>query len=173
MAASPRSILTLVMATAAAAVGGCDGGLGPVSGGGLAAGTWGGDNAGLIVADSVAHVHVGCTFGNFRLPVTFDRGGRFEAPGDYLLRAYPVAVGPTMPARFEGTRRGDELTFIVTVNDTVAKQTVVLGPATVVLGREPRLGPCPICRAVPALELVGSTAAARSARFALQFYISS
>jgi hypothetical protein len=116
----------------------------------LAVGTWGGDNAGVIVSDSVAHVHVGCTYGNFRLPFDLDAEGGFDVSGEYVLRAYPVAVGPPLPARFKGTVRRDELTFTVTVNDTVARQTVVLGPATARLGREPRMGPCPICAAAPA-----------------------
>jgi hypothetical protein len=135
----------------AALAGGCSDGLDPSIGVELTPGTWGGENAGIIVADSVAHVHVGCTYGNFRVPVAFDQNGRFETTGEYLLRAYPVAVGPTMPARLEGTRRGDELTFTVIVNDTVARQSVGVGPATVFLGREPKLGPCPICRSLPLL----------------------
>jgi hypothetical protein len=130
----------------------CSGGLDPSAATTLTTGTWGGENAGMIVADSVAHVHIGCTYGNFRLPAPLAQGGRLDAHGEYLLRAYPVAVGPTMPAEFEGTIRNDQLTFTVTVNDTIAKQTVVLGPATVVLGRDPKMGPCPICAAVPDLR---------------------
>jgi len=67
-------------------------------------------------------------------------------PGEYLLRAYPVAVGPAMPAQFAGVLRGTALTLTVAVNDTVDKRLVVLGPVTVVLGHEPKLGPCPICK---------------------------
>ena len=33
----------------------------------LAAGTWGGDNAGLIASDTSAHVHIGCTLGDVQL----------------------------------------------------------------------------------------------------------
>lgn len=118
---------------------------------GLAVGTWGGEGAGVIVADTVAHVHVGCTYGNFHLPVAVDAAGRFEASGGYLLRAYPIAVGPTMPARLLGTLDRDRLTFTVTVTDTVQGGTTVLGPKTVVLGQDPHLGPCPICTVIPAL----------------------
>src|SRR4051812_41854502 len=57
---------------------------------GLAVGTWGGDGAGVIVSDTIAHVHVGCTFGNFDVPVALDGEGRFETPGSYILRAYPI-----------------------------------------------------------------------------------
>ena len=130
----------------------CSGGLDPTVADRIVVGTWGGENAGMVVNDSVAHVHVGCTYGNFQLPAAFDQAGRFEASGEYLLRAYPVAVGPTMPARIEGTLFRDQLTFTVTVNDTIAKTIVVVGPATVTHGREPKLGPCPICAVVPALR---------------------
>ena len=118
----------------------------------LTAGTWGGDGAGVIVSDTVAHVHVGCTYGNFHLPVTVDAHGRFETTGAYLLRAYPIAVGPTMPARLTGTLEKAELTFTVVVTDTVQGGTTMLGPKTVVLGADPKLGPCPICAVIPALQ---------------------
>jgi hypothetical protein len=140
---------------AAVAVGACSDGLDP-SAGELATGTWGGENAGVIVADSMAHVHVGCTYGNFPLPSSLDRLGRFGSSGDYMVRAHPVAVGPPVPARLEGIVVGDRMTFTVTVNDTIAKQTIVLGPATVTHGREPRLGPCPIC-AVAAARMPSET----------------
>jgi hypothetical protein len=51
-----------------------------------------------------------------------------------------------VPARFTGRLDGNTVTVTVTVNDTVAKQTVVKGPVTVVFGAEAKLGPCPICR---------------------------
>jgi hypothetical protein len=131
----------------------CSGGLGPSVARELERGTWGGENAGVIVADSVAHVHIGCTNGNFRLPFTFDQNGRFEAAGEYLIRAHPVAIGPMLPAKLEGSVSNEELTFTVTVNDTIAKQTVTLGPAKVRLGRDPKMGPCPICSVAPANEV--------------------
>jgi hypothetical protein len=34
----------------------------------------------------------------------------------------------------------------VIVDDTVQHQTVIKGPAVVVLGQQPQLGPCPICK---------------------------
>lgn len=111
----------------------------------LPEGTWGGEDVGMIVTDADAHVHVGCTYGDFEAPVTLDVDGRFSVGGDYLLQAFPVAVGPTMPARLAGVVRGRDLTLTVAVNDTIAKQLVVLGPATVRLGREPDMAQCPIC----------------------------
>ena len=111
----------------------------------LAEGTWGGENAGVIVTDATAHVHVGCTNGDFPAPIELDDDGRFSVAGDYLLRAYPVAIGPTMPAQFAGVVRGRDLVMTVAVNDTIEGKLVVLGPVSVRLGQDPELGPCPIC----------------------------
>ena len=112
----------------------------------LAIGTWGGDNAGVIVIDSMAHVHIGCTFGDIPGRVMLDADGRFSLAGSYQLRAYPIAVGPTMPAQFTGRVEGSRLTFTVSVTDTIEDKVTTLGPASVVLGRDPQMGPCPICR---------------------------
>lgn len=108
-------------------------------------GTWGGDGAGVIVTDTLAHVHVACTKGDFPRPVTLDADARFNVAGQYILRAFPVQVGPSLPARFSGVVRGNLLTLSIAVDDTVEKKLVALGPITVVLGRDPNLGPCPIC----------------------------
>ena len=112
----------------------------------LSLGTWGGENAGAIVNDTIVHVHIGCTLGNFPPPVMIDGDGRFSVEGSYTLRAFPVAVGPPVPAVFTGVVNGSQLTLSVAVNDTVEKKLVPLGPVTVVLGREPRMQVCPICR---------------------------
>lgn len=123
-----------------------DGSVLPPSGGLLALGTWGGDNAGVIVTDSVTHVHVGCTFGDMPGKVPLGPDGRFAIDGSYVLRAYPVMVGPALPAQFSGQVTGRTLMLAIAVNDTVEKRVVALGPVTGVYGREPRMGPCPICR---------------------------
>ena len=126
----------------------------PPSDGFIALGTWGGDSAGMIVGDTAMHLHIGCTYGDVsgRIPVGTD--GRFDVMGSYMLRAYPIAVGPAVPARFTG--RLDAATIVVTVivNDTVQHATVVRGPATVTYGQEPRRMPCPICRR-PIITRVG------------------
>jgi hypothetical protein len=109
-------------------------------------GTWGGDNAGMIVGDTAMHLHVGCTFGDVSGRIVLDANGAFTVQGSYMLRAFPIAVGPTAPAKFVGKIVGKNATVTVTVNDTVQKQTVVLGPVAVTLGVDPRMGPCPICR---------------------------
>ncbi|MGH7751887.1 MAG: hypothetical protein ACREN5_03645 [Gemmatimonadales bacterium] len=109
-------------------------------------GTWGGENAGLIADDTSAHVHIACTFGSIHQGIELDPAGRFEVPGDYVLRAYPVFVGPAHPARFRGTVSGRFMALTVTVTDTIADSTVVLGPVQVERGAEPRMQMCPICR---------------------------
>ena len=127
----------------------CDSGvLLPPNTGTLAVGTWGGANAGVIVNDTLAHVHVGCTYGDIPGRVSLSSGGSFTRAGSFLLRAYPVAIGPTMPAQFVGRVDGAVLTLTVTVSDTIAGKTTVLGPVSVTYNKDPQLGPCPIC-AVP------------------------
>lgn len=110
----------------------------------LAVGTWGADGSAVIVGDREVHVHLGCTKGDFLRPESLV-DGRFNVEGTYILRAYPIQLGPELPARFTGVVRGSLLTLAVAVNDTVEKTLVALGPVTIVLGREPRMGPCPIC----------------------------
>jgi len=112
----------------------------------LSVGTWGATGAGVVVGLDSAHVHIGCTKGDFARPPTLDSEGRFNLPGQYILRAFPVQMGPPLPAQFTGVVRGNRLTLSVAVNDTVLKQLVALGPVTITLGREPQLGPCPICQ---------------------------
>ena len=114
--------------------------------GNLALGTWGGDNAGMIVSDTAMHLHVGCTYGDVSGRIALAADGSFDVVGSYMLRAYPITVGPSVPARFQGRVDGAVAVVTVTVNDTVQHATVIKGPVTVKFGDEPRLGPCPICR---------------------------
>jgi hypothetical protein len=105
-------------------------------------GTWGGEDAGLIVTDSLAHVHIGCTLGDASGPIFASPDGRFEAVGTYNIDAYPVDRGIIHPARFIGQIAGRMMTLTVELTDT----TVVLGPVLLIRDREPHMGPCPICR---------------------------
>jgi hypothetical protein len=141
-------VLAGVVASSAFGAGcGVDGTILPASRDTLTIGTWGGDNAGLIVNDTIAHAHIGCTLGNFPAPVALERG-RFSVTGAYVLRAYPVYIGPELPAQFTGEIDGNRLTLRVSVNDTVERKVVNLGPVTVTFGREPKMGPCPICKTI-------------------------
>lgn len=129
---------------AASLIGPCDRITGVVNG--VVVGTWSGENAGLIADDTSAHVHIACTYGNVPQAIEPDGQGRFDVAGEYVLRAYPVAVGPSLPARFQGSVRGLVLTLSVTVTDTTADTTAHLGPVRLFYGREPRMQMCPICR---------------------------
>jgi hypothetical protein len=140
-------IVSVVTCTAAALLIGCaSGATTPPFDGSLPLGNWGSDGAGMIVGDTAMHLHIKCTYGDVSGRIPVDANGRFDVAGSYMLRAYPIAVGPTLPARFTGRLAGAITTITVTVNDTVQHQTVVLGPVTVTYGKEPRVWPCPICR---------------------------
>lgn len=108
-------------------------------------GTWGGDNAGLIVNGTDVHVHIGCTLGDAVGPILPDANGRFEVSATYNVDAYPVNRGITHPATFSGQIVGQSMTLTVSLTDTAR----VLGPVTLVYGKEPKMGPCPICRVPP------------------------
>ena len=112
-------------------------------------GTWGGDNAGLIVNGTDIHVHIGCTLGDAVGPIVADQNGRFEVTGTYNVDAYPVNRGITHPATFSGQIVGQSMTLTVSLTDTAR----VLGPVTLVYGKEPKMGPCPICRVPPGVRI--------------------
>ena len=116
----------------------------PVNGA-LPLGDWGGDSAAMMVSDTAMHMHINCTYGDVSGSIQVVNGV-FDVTGRYMLRAYPIAYGPEVPARFTGYVAGTTATSTVTVNDTVMHQTVVRGPATVTLGQTPRAIPCPVCR---------------------------
>jgi hypothetical protein len=125
---------------------GCDSNELGVAGDYVRAGTWGGEDVSVQVEQEDVHVHVGCTNGDFRAPIQLDANGRFSVEGSYVLRAYPIQLGPSLPAQFAGVVHGNRLTVTVAVNDTVEKKLVILGPHSVTFGRQPRMGPCPICK---------------------------
>jgi hypothetical protein len=131
-----------VMGLIVGAWGTCDQAHGPAQPTPPLAGTWGGDNAGLIATDSSAHVHIGCTAGDVAGPLQVGTDGRFNVAGRYNITLYAVARGPDHPARFSGQIEGIVMTLTVTLTDTA----VTLGPVQLTLGKEPRMGPCPICR---------------------------
>jgi len=143
-----RSRIASVFTCAAAAllIGCASGSTTPPFDGALPLGNWGSDGAGMIVGDTAMHLHIKCTYGDVSGRIPVDANGRFDVAGSYMLRAYPIAVGPTLPARFSGRLTGAIATITVTVNDTVQHQTVVLGPVMVTYGKEARMWPCPICR---------------------------
>jgi hypothetical protein len=129
--------------------------------GALPLGNWGSDSAGVIVSDTATHIHIKCTYGDISGRVPIGADGSFDVAGRYQLRAYPIEIGPTVPARFTGRVRGARVTITVTVNDTVQKQTVVLGPVSATYGIEARMWPCPICRRPIVTRSVSAVAGAR------------
>jgi hypothetical protein len=106
------------------------------------AGTWGGENAVLMADDTSAHIHIGCTYGNIHQQIIPDADGRFDLPGEHNITAHPVDRGILHPARFSGRVSSGIMMLTVTLTDT----TVTLGPVNLAYGKEPRMGPCPICR---------------------------
>lgn len=127
---------------AAAVLGPCQTGPTGVSDG-VVQGTWGGKNAGLIADDTSAHVHIGCTYGRIHQAIEPDANGRFDVPGEQNITAHPVDLGVLHPARFKGAILNDRiLVLTVTLTDTA----VTLGPVQLTFGKNPEMGPCPICR---------------------------
>ena len=141
-----------------AVLAGCgDGPVFPPIGPTLAVGSWGGDDAGVIVTGAGAHVHVGCTYGDIEGPIPLDADGRFAVDGSYQPRAHPIVTGPPVPARFSGRVVGRTLTLAIAVNDTVEGGILSFGPVDVVYGREPEMRICPICRTPARRRVLPST----------------
>src|SRR5688500_12774340 len=101
----------------------------------LPLGTWGGDEAGLIVGETEAHAHIGCTLGDLPAPIPLDASGGFDVAGSYNVDAFPVDRGIRHPARFTGETDGSRLTLSVRLTDTGQR----LGPVTLRLGAPPRM----------------------------------
>ncbi len=131
-----KGVLALVLLLAAC------GGSSPLLLNRVPVGIWGGDDAGLIVTETGAHVHIGCTNGDVNGSMPVDAEGRFQVVGTYNVNAYPVDRGILHPARFNGATDGQTLTLTVTLTDTGE----VLGPVALTYGVQPRMQICPICR---------------------------
>jgi hypothetical protein len=110
--------------------------------GSVTVGTWGGEEAGLLVRPDGAHAHIGCTYGDVAGPIPFDADGRFDVAAQWNVTAFPIDRGIFHETRLFGQLRGRSLTFTARLTDTGQ----VLGPVAVTLGREPRMANCPICR---------------------------
>lgn len=105
-------------------------------------GTWGGDNAALLVGLNEAHVHIDCTKGEIPGSIPLDPAGQFDVEGTYNVDAYPVDRGIYHPARFTGRLSGGSLTLSVRLTDTGQ----AFGPVALVFGQTPKMQACPICR---------------------------
>ena len=66
------------------------------------AGTWGGENAGLIADDTSAHVHIGCTYGNVHQQIVPDSSGRFDVPGEHNITRIRSTAASCIPRALSG-----------------------------------------------------------------------
>src|SRR5712692_3652698 len=73
---------------------------------------------------------------------SYSQASKVVAPGEQNIAAHPVDRGIMHPARFRGRILDSTLTLTIQFTDT----TVTLGPVLLTFGKEPRMGPCPICR---------------------------
>jgi hypothetical protein len=126
----------------------CEGN-GPLPPSGSVVGTWGTRDAGFLVSDTAAHVHIGCTYGDVHQPIAVDAQGRFDVAGQYNINAYPVDLGILHPARFIGVVDGGQLTLTVVLTDT----TTSFGPVRLTYGKDPTMAVCPICRPEGAMRV--------------------
>jgi len=131
-----RTMAVLALSLAAAC------GASRIEPGNVAAGTWGGEEAGLLVRADGAHAHIGCTYGDVAGSIPFDADGRFDVTAQWNVSAFPIDRGIFHEARMSGRLTGRSLTFSAKLTDTGQS----LGPVVVTLGREPTMANCPICR---------------------------
>ena len=113
------------------------------SGVALAAGAWGGDQAGLTVTSGGATARFFCAHGAIEQPILTDSSGRFEAGGYYVFEGGPTPVDDTpfrQPAIYTGSTDGKTMTLTV----TLPKQSQKLGPFILLFGQSTTLRPCPI-----------------------------
>lgn len=129
-----RTALALILSLAACGT--------PARLGRVPIGTWGASDAGMLVQELSAHVHIECTKGDIPTAIPLDAENRFAVAGTYNVDAYPVDRGILHPARFTGMTDGRTLTLTVTLTDTGR----VLGPVGLTFGVEPQMTVCPICR---------------------------
>lgn len=105
-------------------------------------GEWGGEHLGLVASLEGAELEFDCATGRTSEAITPDAAGRFSVAGFH----FPGHGGPIrqdeepvrIPARFDGTVRGDFMTISVTLTDWAT----TLGPYTLLRGASPRVFKC-------------------------------
>jgi len=109
---------------------GCQPPTGPV-----AAGTWGGTDASLVLTAAGGALSYPCGAGTIDSSWSVSSTGAFAATGEHFFGGGPAPLGgrPPHPARYTGELRGDDFTLTVTVTDL----DEVLGPFHLVRGGPP------------------------------------
>jgi len=105
-------------------------------------GEWGGDHLGLVATLDGADLEYDCATGRTSGAIVPDGAGRFSVPGFHS----PGHGGPAfegeepvnLPARYDGTVRGDLMTISVTLPDWA----MTLGPFTLKRGGAPHVFKC-------------------------------
>jgi hypothetical protein len=109
-----------------------------------ALGEWGSQTSEVDVTHSSTHVTVTCSFGDFPGEISLDQNGHFTINGSWNRSTGPIQLNGQLPAQMSGQVFGNEMTFAIAVNDTVAKQVTSIGPVTVDYGRPGGRVPCPL-----------------------------
>jgi hypothetical protein len=109
-----------------------------------ALGDWGSNTAEVTVTRSATHVTISCAFGDFPGDIALDNRGRFSVNGSWNRSTGPIQLNGQMPAQLSGQVIGDQMTFAIAVNDTIAKTVSSLGPVTVEFGRQSGVIVCPV-----------------------------
>jgi ketosteroid isomerase-like protein len=109
--------------------------------GALITGNWGGDHAGLEVADRNARLDFDCAYGSIDGPIALDEHGQFDVSGSYVQEG----PGPVRPdqlrgraARYRGTVKGNSMTLTVELAGT----DVSIGTFQLVRDRLARIRKC-------------------------------
>ncbi len=105
-----------------------------------AIGTWGGQEASLVLSDSGGTMSFACGSSTVGPSWTVGSGGRFSATGQYFFGGGPVPPQgtPPHPARYAGLIQGDQFTVTLTLTDL--NQT--LGPFHMIRDGPPVLPRC-------------------------------
>jgi hypothetical protein len=105
-------------------------------------GEWGGEHLGLVAALEGAVLEFDCATGRTSTAITPDASGRFSVSGFYSPgHGGPIREGEEtveLPARFDGTVRGDLMAISVTLPDW----GTTLGPFTLNRGGAPHVFKC-------------------------------
>ncbi len=84
-------------------------------------GAWGGPQGNLTVYPDSATLDLPCAAGRIQQAIVAGADGTFDLPGLYAIQAGPVQPGGPVwqPARFQGSRAGDEITLIIVLSDSL------------------------------------------------------